>query len=167
MYARNLADALDDLLEMFQVGDVEDDVDVGLSVGRAGFDIPDIRLAVADNCCDLFEHSKTVVAVEGEFYGVGCGRALSVASPLNVNLTVRFIHQRCHVGTGDRVNGYTFSARNVSDNGFTPDRVATPGAIDKQVAMMRKQVRKIRCRAANTMAKKCRVAVASLAKRVA
>jgi MFS family permease len=61
--------------------------------------------------------------------------AISVASPLDVNLAVRFIHQSGHVGTRDGMDCNTFSAGNVSHNGFTAYLVATPGAIDKQVAM--------------------------------
>jgi hypothetical protein len=36
VHAWNLTDAVDDSLEMFQVGDFEDDIDVGLTVGATG-----------------------------------------------------------------------------------------------------------------------------------
>ncbi len=135
MHSGDLADALDDLFQVFEVGDVEDDVDIGLSVGCAGFDVADIRFAVADDSSDLLEHSETVVAVERQFHRVGGWRAVGIVSPLDVNLAVRLIHERGDIGTVDGVDRNTFSARHVSDDGFPANRIAAPRAIDKQISV--------------------------------
>src|SRR5262249_6298847 len=46
--ARNFSDSVNDLLEMFEVGNLQNHINVGLSVRRPGFDVADIRAAVAD-----------------------------------------------------------------------------------------------------------------------
>src|SRR6266849_9471047 len=50
MDARDLPYPVHDLLQVFQVGDLKDDVDAGLSVLAAGFYVADVGVSVADDC---------------------------------------------------------------------------------------------------------------------
>ena len=54
MHAGDLADAVHDFLEVFQVGDFQDYVYAGLAVLAAGFDVADVGVGVADHGGDLF-----------------------------------------------------------------------------------------------------------------
>src|SRR5438270_5652802 len=62
--AGNLAHAGDDRLQMLQVGDVEHDVDVGLAVAGARFDISDICFGITDHGSDLLQHAPLVITEE-------------------------------------------------------------------------------------------------------
>src|SRR5580704_7429458 len=132
--ARDFAYAIDDIFQVLQVCDVEHDVDVGLAVIGAGFDIADVGFGIADDGSDLLQHAEAVVAEYGEFHGIGVGRAI-VLGPLDVDSPLRFIHQVHHVGTIERVDGDAFAAGHVADDGFAADRVTTACAIDQQVAL--------------------------------
>lgn len=92
MHAGDFSYALDDAFQVLQVGDVEDDVYVGLAVGGAGFDVADVGFGVANDGGDLFEHAEAVVAHDGEFYGIGAGGFL-VAFPVDIDAALGLVHQ--------------------------------------------------------------------------
>ena len=54
MHAGNLADTVDDFLQVFQVGDFQDYIYAGLAVLAAGFYVADVGVGVADQSGDLF-----------------------------------------------------------------------------------------------------------------
>ena len=134
MYAGDFADAVDDIFQMFQVGNIQNDIDVGLAVAGAGFNVADVGFGIADHGCDLFQHAEAVVAENGELYWVGAGRSI-IVGPLHVNLAFRLIHEIHDVGTIEAVNRHAFAAGNVADDGFAANRVTTTGAVDQQVAL--------------------------------
>jgi hypothetical protein len=53
VHAGDLAQAGDDLLQVFEIGDVEDDLHARLAVGGVGRDVADIALCIADNAGDV------------------------------------------------------------------------------------------------------------------
>src|SRR3974390_3944525 len=61
-HAGDFAHAADDALEVLHVGGVHTDVDGGVGLGGAGFDVADVGVGVADDGGDALEHSRTVVA---------------------------------------------------------------------------------------------------------
>src|SRR6266481_5769110 len=73
VYAGNLADAVNDVLQVLQVGDIEDDIDVRLAIAGAGFDVADVGFSIANHGRDLLQHAEAIVAEDGEFYRVGAG----------------------------------------------------------------------------------------------
>ena len=122
------------VFQVFEVGDVEDDVDDGLAVGGAGFDVADVGFGVADDACDLFQHAVAVVAENGELDRVS-SRGRFVAGPRDVDAALGLVHQVHDVWTIDGVDGDALAARDVADDGFAADRVTTSGTIDEQVAL--------------------------------
>src|ERR1700693_2554377 len=135
MHAGNLADAVDDFLQVFQVGDFEDYVHAGLAILAAGFDVADVGVGIADKGGDLFEHAEAVVAEKRDFYGIGNRLAVFVAGPEYVDAAVGFIEKIGDVRTVDGVDGHSFASRDVADDSLAANGVATAGAIDEQVAL--------------------------------
>src|SRR5208282_5215663 len=131
----DLPDAVDDFLEMFQVGDFQDYVYAGSAVLATGFHAADVGFGVADDGGDLFEHAPAVITEKREFYGIGNGLAVFVSGPKDVDAAVGFVEKIGDVGTVDGVDGNAFAAGDVADDGFAPNGVATAGAIDEQVAL--------------------------------
>src|SRR5882724_11778322 len=119
---------------MLQVGDIEHDVDVGLAITGAGFDVTDVGLCIADHGGDLLQHAEAVVAEDGELYRVGTGGPV-IVRPLHVNLPFRLIHQVYYVGTTEPMNRDTLAASDVADDRFTANRVTTAGAVDQEVTL--------------------------------
>src|SRR4029077_1707972 len=87
-----------------------------------------------DHRCDLFQHTKTIVAEHRELHRIGTRRSV-VLGPLHINLAFRFIQQVGHVGTIDGMDGNALATSDVADDGLAPNRVATAGAIHQQVAV--------------------------------
>ena len=135
MHAGDLPHSINDLLQVFQVSDVEDDVNAGLGVLATGFHAADVGFGVADDGGDLFQHAPTVVAEQREFYRIGNGLAIFVSRPEHVDAAVGFIEKISDIWTVDRVDGNAFAAGNVADDGFSANGVATARAIDEQIAL--------------------------------
>jgi hypothetical protein len=76
MHAGGFPKAGHDLFEMFEVGDVEDDLDAGLTVFGVRANVADVALGIADDAGDVFQHSKLVVAIDRQLHGISRGRAL-------------------------------------------------------------------------------------------
>src|ERR1700693_3102833 len=110
MHAGDLADAVDDFLQVFQVGDFEDYVHAGLAILAAGFAVAGGGVGVADKGCDLFEHAEAVVAEKRDFYGIGNGLAVFIAGPEYVDAAVGFVQKISDVRTGDGVDGDSFAS---------------------------------------------------------
>src|SRR6202522_1835956 len=98
--AGNFSQAGDDLFEMFEVGDVEHDFHAGLAVGGAGGDVADVAFGVADHAGNTLQHSETIVAEDGEFYGIGCGSGF-VARPSHFNFSLGLVKKIGDVRTVD------------------------------------------------------------------
>jgi hypothetical protein len=62
VHAGDLAQTGNDAFQVFEIFNIDDDVDIGLAVGSASFDIADVGAVIADNGCDLLEYAGTVVA---------------------------------------------------------------------------------------------------------
>lgn len=116
MNARDLAYAVDDSLQVLQVGDFENDIDIGLPVGRAGLDVANVGMGIADDCRDLLEHAKAVITKQCDFYRVGDGLALFIAGPENVDATLGLIQKIGDVGAVDGVDGNALAARDVAND---------------------------------------------------
>src|SRR6266851_686270 len=134
MHAGNFAQAGHNLFQVFEIGDVEDDLDAGLAVGGMGPDVADVALRVADDTCDIFQHAKTIVAVDGKLDWISRGRAF-VAGPLDVNAAFRLEHQVGDVGAAYGVNGDSLATRNVADDALSTNGIATAGAVDQHIAL--------------------------------
>ena len=81
-----------DLFEMFEVGDIEDDLHAGLAVFCVGTDVADVALCVANDAGDILQHPELVVAINRQLYRVSRWRAV-VTRPLHVDAALRFVHQ--------------------------------------------------------------------------
>src|SRR5579862_1655346 len=133
MHSRNLPYSVHDLLEVFEVGNLEHHVDAGLPVLAAGFHASDVGLGVADDRGDLFEHSPAVVAEKRELHGIRNRVAIFVSSPEDVNATVGLVQEIRYVRTIDRVHRNSLAAGDIADDGLAADRVTTACAIHKQI----------------------------------
>src|SRR5258708_19213490 len=78
VYARNLAHAVDDVFEVLQVGNIENDVDVGLRVRAAHLNIANIGIGVTDHGRDLLEHAETIVAENRKLHRIRTAGSLIV-----------------------------------------------------------------------------------------
>src|SRR5579863_6423536 len=134
VYSGNFAQTIDDLLQMFQVGDVEHDLNAGLAVGGMRGDVFYVALGVADHSGNVLQHAEAVVTENGELHGIRRRRAL-VAGPLDVNLAFGLIHQIRDVGAIDGVHRHALAARDVPDNSFAANRIAAAGAVDHHVSL--------------------------------
>jgi hypothetical protein len=70
MHAGYFAHPVDDVLQMLQVSNVENYIYVGLAIGGTGFNIANVGLGVADDCGDLLQHAKPVIAVDRQLYRI-------------------------------------------------------------------------------------------------
>src|SRR5271155_1442692 len=68
-HAGYLAHAADNALQVFNVGNVHDNIDGGVSFGGVGFDVADVGVGVTDNGSDLLQHARAVVAKHHQFDG--------------------------------------------------------------------------------------------------
>ncbi len=151
MDAGDFAHAGDDALQVLEVVNVDDDVDGGLAVGGAGFDVADVGALVGDDGGHLFEHAAAVVAEDGELDRIAVPTIFLLRlGPLDGDAPVGFVHQVDDVGTALGVDGYALAARYVADDVFAADRIATARAINEQVIVAAHGDR--RCRAAEDAA---------------
>src|ERR1700690_3794929 len=88
--AGDLTHAIDDVFQVFQVGNVEHDVDIRLAVVGTGLDVADVGLGIADHGGYLLQHPKTIVAEDRKLHRIGAGRSV-VLGPLHIDLAFRFI----------------------------------------------------------------------------
>src|SRR6202140_4728316 len=130
----DLAQARDDLLEVLQVGNVEDDFNTSLAVGSLRGDVADVAFGVPDHSGNALQHAKPVVAKDGELHGIGGGSAL-VAGPLHIDAAFWFVEKIRHVRTVDRVHGHAFAARDVANDSLAADGIATSRSIDEHIAL--------------------------------
>src|SRR5271165_3837035 len=135
MHAGNLSYAVDDLLQVFEVGDVEDYIDAGLAVLAAGFHAADVGFGVADDSGDLLEHAPPVIAQQRKFYGIRNRLSVFVSRPQYIDTAIRFVEKVGDVRAIDRVDGHAFATGDVAHDRFSANRVATAGAINQQVAL--------------------------------
>src|SRR6202051_3561762 len=124
MHAGDLAQAGHDLFEVFEVGDVEDDLDAGLAVGGVGADVADVALGIADDAGDIFQHAKAVVTVNRELDRIGWGSAF-VAGPLDVDAALRFVHEVRDVGAAHGMHRDALAAGDVADDALAANGIAT------------------------------------------
>src|SRR5712691_9048904 len=97
-------------------------------------DVLDVALGVTNDSSDALQHAEAIVAEDRQLYGISRRSGL-VAGPFDIDAAFGFVHQVCHVGTMDRMHGHTFAARDVADDTFSTDGIATLGAIDEHVAL--------------------------------
>src|SRR4051794_14189426 len=99
---------------MLYVFGVYRDVDGGLRVGGAGFDVADVRVVVGDDGGDLLEHTGAVVAIEREFDGIG-GAAVGLThrGPFHIYAAVGLVHEVEHVGAMLGMHGDALAPRDV------------------------------------------------------
>ena len=119
---------------MLQVGNIENDIDVGLGIRAAHLHIPDVGFGVADHRRNLFQHAETIVAENRKLHRIGTGRSL-IASPLDIDAAFRLIQQVDDVGAIHGVNGDAFAASYVTYDILAPDGVAASRPVHEQIAM--------------------------------
>ena len=135
MHAWDLAHAVHDFLEVLEVGNFQDYVHAGLPVLAAGLYVADVGVGIADYSGDLFEHPEAIVAEQSNFHGIGNWLAVFVAGPEYIDAALGFVQKIGDVGTVDGVDGNSFAAGDVADDGLAAYGVATLGAIDEQIAL--------------------------------
>src|SRR5437870_4375364 len=136
MHTGNLSHSGDDGFQMLQVQDIEHYVNIGLTIGGAGFDVPDIRFRVTDDCGDLFQHAPFVIAEKGQLDGVSGGCAVFfIAGPLHVNPPLRLVEKVRDIGAVFGMYSNTLAASDVAHDVLASNWVTTSRTIDEQVAM--------------------------------
>src|SRR5271170_1075221 len=134
MYAGNLADAVDDVFQVLQVGDIENNIDVGLCIRAAHLDIADIGFRVADDGRNLFQHAETIIAEDRKLHRIRT-RGSFIVGPFHIDSAFRLVHQIHHVGAIHGVDGDAFAASHIADHVLAADGVAAAGAIHQQIAV--------------------------------
>src|SRR5580692_6106345 len=119
---------------MFQVGNIENDIDVSLPIRTAHLHIPDVGFGIADHGGHLFQHAEAVIAKDCKLYRIRTRRSL-VAGPFHIDATLWLIQQVHHVGAIDRVDGDALASGYIADHVFAADGVTAAGAVHEQVAV--------------------------------
>src|SRR6185312_14240213 len=70
--SRDLAQAADDALKVFHVFNIDHNINGGLAICCAGFNVPDICIVVADHGCKLLQHAGPVVAKNSKLHRICC-----------------------------------------------------------------------------------------------
>src|ERR1700674_97388 len=134
VYTGNLSHAVDDIFQVLQVGNIENDIDVGLRVRAAHLDVADIGFAIADHGGNLLQHAETIVAKDRKLHRIRTRGSL-VVRPFHIDAAFRLIQQVHHVGAIHGVDGDAFAAGHITYHVLAPDGIAASGAIHEQIAV--------------------------------
>src|SRR5580704_3284723 len=134
VHAGNFAHAIDDVFEVLEVGNVENDIDVGLPIRAAYLHISNVSFGVADHRRYLFQHAESIIAKDGKLHRIGTWRSL-IVRPFHIDATLRLIQEVNHVRAIHGVDSDAFAAGHVTDDALAADGIATSGAVYEQVAM--------------------------------
>src|SRR5215207_8524305 len=131
--AGHLADGGHDLVEVFEVEDLDRDLDAAAVVGgdrrvRGA----DVGLDVLDGVRHVGDHARPVLGDGEEFDGVG-GLARPRVGPLDLDDALGVDHQLLDVRAAPRVDGDALAARDVADDLLAADGVAAARARHQQV----------------------------------
>src|SRR5215207_7177331 len=131
--AGHLADGGHDLVEVFEVEDLDRDLDAAAVVGgdrrvRGA----DVGLDVLDGVRHVGDHAGAVLGDGEEFDGVG-GLARARVGPLDLDDALGVDHQLLDVRAAPRVDGDALAARDVADDLLAADGVAAARARHQQV----------------------------------
>src|SRR5579859_2391176 len=66
----NFSQAGHDAFEVLHILDINHHIDGRLAVGGAGLDVADVGVVVTDYGCELFQHSRPVIAKNSQLYGI-------------------------------------------------------------------------------------------------
>ena len=139
----NFAEILLQTGEMSKVDGFDDEVHMHRSVrGGARFHTADVGAIFGDNRCELLEQSRAIVDSEGQLDGIcrllrasGVFATALCFGPLNVDPAVCLIEKVLDIGTASRVDGDTFATRDVANDLFAADRIATSRSIDEEIVL--------------------------------
>src|SRR5215467_452569 len=134
VHSGDFPQADDDLLEVLQVGNIQNNFDAGLTVCRMCGDVADVALGVPDHAGDVFQHTEAVVAEDCQLHGISSWSAV-VAGPFDIDFSFRLIEKICHVRTIDGVHCDALAACDVTDDVFAADWITTAGAVDQHVSL--------------------------------
>jgi hypothetical protein len=139
----NLAEVLLQASKVTQIDGFDDEVDMNGSVGGGtGFDAANISAILGNDGRELLEKAGPVVDEEREFDGIcswlgACGILVATLRlrPLDLDAPVSLVKQVLDVGTASRVHGDTFATRDVTNNLFAANGIATSRSIDEEVIL--------------------------------
>src|SRR5215469_398028 len=134
VHARDLPQTDDDLLEMFQVRNIEDNLNARLAIRRVRRDVPDIALGVSNHTGDALQHAEPIVAEDRELDWI-CGRSAVIARPFDFNLPLRFVEEICDIWTADGMHRHALAPRDVADDAFTANRITTSCPVHQHVSL--------------------------------
>src|SRR5258708_1131745 len=124
---------------MLHIFDINHHVNSRLTVGGAGLDVADIGVVVTDHGCELFQHSRAVVAKNSQLYRISGATldyvALGRLRPFHGDAPVGLIHQIIHVGAAHRMDGHTFAAGDITNNLFASNWIAAACAINQKIVI--------------------------------
>src|ERR1035437_7932412 len=126
-------------VEVAQVLGFHHKLDHGLTVfGLLGIDAANVGVVVGDDGGQLLQHAGAIVAVDGDLDRVTlrpAGNLIAHPGPLDRDAPVALIQQVLHVGTTARMNRNALASRDVPDDFFAANGVATSGAINQEVVL--------------------------------
>src|SRR5271165_4359843 len=134
VYAGDLAHAADDIFEVFEVRNIENDIDVSLRVRATHLHIADVGFSVADHRGNLLQHAETIVAENRKLHRIGTRGSL-IAGPFYIDPAFRLIEKVHDVGAIHGVDGNTFAASHIADNILAPDGIAATRPIHQQITV--------------------------------
>ena len=100
-------------------------------IGPRRFNIGDVRVDLGNPRADVCQNPLPVFHLHRQPHDIA--RRIGGAVPLNVDAPLRIVQKVRHVRTDGGVHRYTFAARNVANDFFTADRIATTRAHDHQI----------------------------------
>ena len=137
--AGDAADAENHAVEVMHVFSFDDKLDDGFVVFCfADVDITNVGVVVGNHGREFFEHAGAVVAEDRDFNRVAlraAGGLVTNTRPLDGDAAIAFVEQVLHVWATARMHSDALAARDVADDLFTANGIATSRAIDEQVVL--------------------------------
>ena len=97
---------------------------------RLRFEAADVGVFIGEHGSELGKHAGTVVGLDHDLHREGVG---SAAGPFHFDFALHIVHQVLHVAADLGMHRHALAARDIANDGFAADRIATLGAIDQQI----------------------------------
>src|SRR3954468_20530627 len=96
----------------------------------ARFERPYVARFSAENGSKLMQNPRPVVGVNHDLHWQ---RIASAACPLDIDFTLRFIHQTLDIWASLGMHRNALAASNITDNSFTANGITAFGPVDKNI----------------------------------
>src|ERR1700761_2494016 len=139
----DLAKVLLEARKMAQIDSLDDEVHVDRAVGGGTcLNATDVGAVFGDDGCELLEQAGAVVDCEGQLDRVGRrlgpSGVLGIAEclgPLDLDAAIGLVKKILDVGTASRVYGDALASRDVTNDLFAANGVATSRTVDEEIVL--------------------------------